>query len=163
MLKSLVNRAFRIVTFSKSVSNTGVFLWNLRKLEEHLFWKKSVNDCFWNLFKFYEDCTLSLTYTSDSNWYIQKQPTEVFGRNGTLRNFTKFTEKHLRHSLFFKKVASRPVTLLKKRLWHRCFPVNFVKFLRTPFSHLLLFVPVRLEGVEKLKYRCVCRLPFGKF
>ena len=23
--------------------------------------------------------------------------------------------------------------LLKKRLWHRCFPVNFVKFLRTPF------------------------------
>ena len=27
----------------------------------------------------------------------------------------------------------RPVTLLKKSLWHRCFPVNFVKFLRTPF------------------------------
>ena len=25
------------------------------------------------------------------------------------------------------------VTLLKKRLWHRCFPVNFAKFLRTPF------------------------------
>ena len=22
---------------------------------------------------------------------------------------------------------------LKKRLWHRCFPVNFVKFLRIPF------------------------------
>ena len=28
---------------------------------------------------------------------------------------------------------SPPATLLKKRLWHRCFPVNFVKFLRTPF------------------------------
>ena len=28
-----------------------------------------------------------------------------------------------------KKVS----TLLKKRLWHRYFPVNFVKFLRTPF------------------------------
>ena len=26
----------------------------------------------------------------------------------------------------------RPTTLLKKRLWYRCFPVNFVKFLRTP-------------------------------
>ena len=24
-------------------------------------------------------------------------------------------------------------TLLKKRLWHKCFPANFVKFLRTPF------------------------------
>ena len=25
----------------------------------------------------------------------------------------------------------RPATLLKKRLWYRCFPVNFAKFLRT--------------------------------
>ena len=38
-----------------------------------------------------------------------------------------------------------PATLLKKRLWHRCFPVNFAKFLRTPFltEHLrwlLLFI-----------------------
>ena len=32
----------------------------------------------------------------------------------------------------------RPATLLKNRLCHRCFPVNFVKFLRTPFfiAHL---------------------------
>ena len=28
---------------------------------------------------------------------------------------------------------ARPATLLKKRLWHGCFPVNFAKFLRTPF------------------------------
>ena len=27
----------------------------------------------------------------------------------------------------------RPATLLKKRLWYRCFPANFAKFLRTPF------------------------------
>ena len=27
----------------------------------------------------------------------------------------------------------RPATLLKKRLWCRWFPVNFVKFLTTPF------------------------------
>ena len=26
-----------------------------------------------------------------------------------------------------------PATLLKKRLWHRCFPVNFTQFLRTLF------------------------------
>ena len=32
-------------------------------------------------------------------------------------------------------------TLLKKRLWHRYFPVNFVKFLRIPFlqCYFLLF------------------------
>ena len=35
---------------------------------------------------------------------------------------------------FFNKVKGlEPLALLKKRLWHRCFPVNFVKFLRTPF------------------------------
>ena len=33
-----------------------------------------------------------------------------------------------------KKVASGlPAILLKKRLWHRCFPMNFAKILRTPF------------------------------
>ena len=47
---------------------------------------------------------------------------------------TKFTGKPLSRSLFFNKVAGlRPATLLKKGLWHRCFPVNFVKYLRIPF------------------------------
>ena len=59
---------------------------------------------------------------------------EVFCKKCVLKNFSKFTGKHLRQSLYFNKVASfRPATLLKKRLWHRCFPVNFAKFLRTPF------------------------------
>ena len=56
-------------------------------------------------------------------------------RKGVLRNFAKFTGKHLCQSLFFNEVAGLiPATLLKKRLWHRCFPVNFVKFLRTPLG-----------------------------
>ena len=55
-------------------------------------------------------------------------------RKGDFRNFTKFTGKHLCHSLFFDKVAGRPAcNFIKKRLWHRCFPMNFVEFLRTPF------------------------------
>ena len=41
-----------------------------------------------------------------------------------LKNLAKFTGKHLCWSLFFK---------MKKRLQHRCFAVNFAKFLRTPF------------------------------
>ena len=35
-------------------------------------------------------------------------------------------------SLFLIKLQA-PATLLKKRLWHRCFPVNFTKSIRTPF------------------------------
>ena len=51
-----------------------------------------------------------------------------------LRNFTKFTGKHMCQSLFFNKVTGlRPATLLKKRPWHGCFPANFAKFPRTRF------------------------------
>ena len=32
-----------------------------------------------------------------------------------------------------KRKYTRPVILLKNRLWHRCFPVDFAKFLRTPY------------------------------
>ena len=35
--------------------------------------------------------------------------------------------------LFNKVAGPRPVTLLKKRLWHRRFPVNLAKFLTTYF------------------------------
>ena len=54
-------------------------------------------------------------------------------KKGVLRNFGKFKGKHLYQSLFFNKVAGRPASLLKKGLWHMCFPVNFPKFLKTPF------------------------------
>ena len=50
--------------------------------------------------------------------------------------------------LFFDKVGLRPVTLLKKRLWHRCFPVNFWKFLRTLF---LDETPLVAASVSSLK------------
>ena len=70
---------------------------------------------------------------------------EVFCRKDFLRHFAKFAGKHLCQSLCFNKFADlRPATLLKKRLWHRFFPVNFAKFLKTPLftqhlRQLLLF------------------------
>ena len=80
---------------------------------------------------------------------------EVFCKKGVLRKFAKFTRKHLCQSLFFNKVAGlRSTTLLKKRLQHRFFPLNFSKFLRTSFltEHLrwlLLYVIFR-EAVCKV-------------
>ena len=59
---------------------------------------------------------------------------EVFNEKGALRNFTNFSGKHLCQSLVFNKVTGLSLaTLLKKKLWHRFFLENFVKFLRTPF------------------------------
>ena len=83
--------------------------------------------------------TLIISYHSGTEFlkktYRSSRP-EVFRKKGALRNFAKFTGKHLWQRLFFNKVAGlRPATLLKKSLWHRCFPVNFVKFLRTPFFY----------------------------
>ena len=69
-----------------------------------------------------------------SNYSIQKEPPEVFCKKAILKNFAKFTGKHLCQSLFFHKVAClRPATLVKTRLWHRCLLVNFAKFLKTLF------------------------------
>ena len=61
-------------------------------------------------------------------YHFRTSRLEVFCKKGVLRNFVKFTGKYLCQSLFFNKVPG-----LKKRLWHSFFPVNFVKFLRTPF------------------------------
>ena len=53
--------------------------------------------------------------------YDQKQPPEVFFKKRCSWNFCKI------------QACAKPATLLKKGPWHRCFPVNFTKFLRTPF------------------------------
>ena len=54
------------------------------------------------------------------------------------KDFAKFTGKHQCLNLYFNKIASlRTVNLLKKRLRHRCFSENFVKFLRTHFAEHL--------------------------
>ena len=94
--------------------------------------------------------------------YRSSRP-EVFCKKGVLKNFTKFTGKHLCQSLFFNKVAGlRPATLLKKRLWHRCFPVNFVKFLRTPFyiEHLWRLLLTFNMNTSLDLVLCTSLLPF---
>ena len=60
---------------------------------------------------------------------------EVYSEKGVLKTFTKFTGEHLCWSLF----------LINLQAYARCFPVKFVKFLRTPFSteHLRSIADVR--------------------
>ena len=73
-------------------------------------------------------------------------------KKGVVRNFTKFTGKPLSlKKSFLKKLQA---FLLKRKLWHRCFPKNFVKFLRIPFlkntsGRLLLFrtMPSTYDGI----------------
>ena len=76
---------------------------------------------------------------------------EAFCKKFVLKNFAKFTGKQLCHSLFLKKVVGlRPATLLKK-LWHRCIPVNFVKFLSSPiFTEHLWWLLLSFPSFEKI-------------
>ena len=51
-----------------------------------------------------------------------------------LKNFAKFTGKHLYQSLFFNKVADlRPVTLLKKKALAQVFSCKFCEILKNTF------------------------------
>ena len=54
---------------------------------------------------------------------------------GRLIEFVKkdfITKCRSSHPEVFRKKGV-PASLLKKRLWNKCFPVNFPKFFRTPF------------------------------
>ena len=62
--------------------------------------------------------------------YFRSSRPVVFCKKDVRRNFAKFKGKHLCQSFFLNKVAG-PAALLRKRLWHRCFPVNFRNFKNT--------------------------------
>ena len=80
------------------------------------------------------NCRLWKRLTTDSIWYYRSSYVEVFCRKGTLKKFREIHRKTpVPESLFNKVAGLRPERLLKKWLWHRYFPVNFTKFLRTPF------------------------------
>ena len=92
----------------------GEFLVNFAKFLRTPFWQNTSRNCF----GIFQNIHIKNNFRSS-------RP-EVFCKKG-LRNFSKFTGKPL---------CLRTATLLKlkKRLWHRDFPVNFVKFLiETPF------------------------------
>ena len=81
----------------------------------------------------------------------------MFCKKGVLIDFAKFRGKHLCQSFFFNKVAGRSPTLLKKRLWHRCFPVNFQKFLRTHFltEHLRWLLLNKFSHSHNFHFTCI--------
>ena len=56
---------------------------------------------------------------------IQKQPPEVFCKKRCSQKFC----------IIHRKTPSQFCNFNKKRPWHRCFPVNFMIFLRTTFSY----------------------------
>ena len=79
---------------------------------------------------------------------MQKQPPEVFYEKVVLKNFAKFTGKHLRQSLFFNKVAGQACNFIKKETVAQVFSwkflVNFeIRFFAVDFFLLWIFFGIR--------------------
>ena len=163
--KIYVGRSSRAVVFCKKavlknfakLCQIIFFLWILQ-----IFYRTPPYRIFCNLFYRTAPVAASL-YTIKS----RSSPWRCSVRKGVLRNLAKFTGKHLceslylnkvvGQSLYFNKVAGlRPPTLLKKRFWHRYFPVNFAKFLRKLFlqntSGRLLNVTAKSSNISSLEY-----------
>ena len=125
---SFINLFFCILSFLKLSTCLCYKIWfdiypgKLCRLSEYF----SIN-FYWNVFKIFlrEQVDLLKSHIDfksmpffiryHNNPRIRGCRLEVFYSKGILRTFAQFTGK------------------LKKRLWHRCFPVNFAIFLRTPF------------------------------
>ena len=65
-------------------------------------------------------------------------PEAVVRRCSVKKMFLKISQNFqenicARVSFLIKLRGLRAATLLKKKLWHKCFPMNFAKYLRTPF------------------------------
>ena len=82
---------------------------------------------------------------------VKKQLLQVFYEKGVLKHFAKFPGKHLCQIPFFNKVSGlRAAFLLKKRLWRRCFPVNFAEIFKKTFFIDYLQIVVCLPSGNNL-------------
>ena len=98
--------------------------------------------------KIYSVCLFTLLFFLHA--FVRSSRPEVLCKKGVLRNFGKFIEKHMCQKLFFNKVAGvRPATLLKKSLCHRCFSVNFAKFLQSTSGGCFCFLKSRKKFLVK--------------
>ena len=84
----------------------------------------------WNNYHFWDKGSRNL---NGFDYVFRSSHRRCFVKNVFLE-MSQNLQKNICARVFFNKVAGlRPATLFKKRLWHKCFPGNFAKFLRTPF------------------------------
>ena len=114
-------------------------MWILRNIQEHLFYRTLLYECFWCvqpcermhsskiIFDTFEISTTA--ETRDLSW----QPPEVSCKKTCSQNSQENTCIKVSFLIKLQACGLWPATLLKKRLWYRCFPVNFTEFLRIPF------------------------------
>ena len=117
-----------------------VFLWILQNFSEQIFNRSLMSDCVDNGQNRFKSFFPRLKKIQNCVWkkihegLFRSSRSQVFFKIGVLKNFPKFTGKHLLWIFFLIKLqARRPATVLKKRFQYMCFRVNIAKFLRKAF------------------------------
>ena len=81
----------------------------------------------------------------------------IFTQTRNLKKFINFSyeKQNLLGLCRSSHQRPQPATLLKKRLRHRCFPVNFAKFVRTSFLTEHFWKPASVYVLPEKKLICV--------
>ena len=106
-----------------------------KKPQEYQSWVEAIRSWRWS-----KVVETRLTHLAKIQLYVNTRSslTEVFCKKGVLRNFTKFTGKHLYQSLFFNKVAGlRPqaCNFIKKETLAQAFSYEYCEISKNTFSH----------------------------
>ena len=102
--------------------------------------------------RWYVDMIFSYVYSAE--WLYQECWTlnlkdfrsshpEEFCKTGVLRNFARAS-----FLIKLQTCNGAPATLLKKWIWHRCFPVNFAKFLREGYTAKFFFQSIPWNSIS---------------
>ena len=124
------NTCVGVCNFIKQETPKQVFSFEFGEIFKNIFLQNTSGGC---LFLVFVEIPRETSTASSQMLVSQKQPPEVFCNNRCSQKYRKIYRKTpVPESLLNKVAGLTPATLLKKRLWHMCFPANFAKFLRTP-------------------------------
>ena len=91
--------------------------------------------CFQHIF--YLSLAVGLIYTCSRTFFLTRNQEAVAQTCSVKKVFLEISQNSQENTCanvsFLIKLQQVPASLLKTRLWHRCFPVNFAKFIRAPF------------------------------
>ena len=123
------------------------FWWGQEKnlfLSQSMYKKWKHWQIFWYMAKYF------VTFSGKYVYFIRNSRSQIFLKRSVIKNLIIFTGKQQRWSPFVIKLeALRPETLLKKRLQHRCFPVNISIFFKNSFFYWTPPVGVRAITLEE--------------
>ena len=106
---------------------------------------------------------------SSNSSFSRSSHLELFCKKCVLRNFAKFTGKHLCQSLFFNKIVGLACNLIKKETLAQVFSCEFCEVSKNTFPYRTPQVAASVTGLKLSKWKqpfqkfCACCRTFGTY